>query len=283
MTGRKLRLPDFLIIGAMKAGTTTLYRDMLLNPAIFMPKTKEPKNLCDDAILTDAGQSAYAKLFKGARAHQRCGEASTDYSKLPDRPGVPKRAKQVLGPDARIIYLVREPVARIISHHYHSYVTGKMGSDINREVHEQPRLLDYSRYAMQAQPWIETFGSENILITVFEEFVANRRKAVDLICRFLGVESDGRPIGTSAFNRSEGKPVDTPFWSAVRRSGMYRRYVQPRLPLGVRDRAREAFLPKAPPRPDPPNPETIEFIWGSLQADIRILSDFMGRDDPIWS
>ncbi len=54
-----MRLSDFLIIGPQKAGTTTLYRDLLANPAIFLPIDKEPGNLREDGVLTVAGRSAY--------------------------------------------------------------------------------------------------------------------------------------------------------------------------------------------------------------------------------
>ncbi|MEE9131784.1 MAG: hypothetical protein V3T84_17370, partial [Phycisphaerales bacterium] len=69
-----MTLRDLLIIGAQMAGTTTLYRDLVENPAIFLPIDKEPGYLSEDSVLTDSGRSAYARHFAGAGSHQICGE-----------------------------------------------------------------------------------------------------------------------------------------------------------------------------------------------------------------
>ena len=77
------RLPDFLIIGGMKCGSTTLFRDLDTSPAVSFPAHKEPHNLLDDAVLSGEGKAKYAGLYKHARPDQRLGDASTGYTKLP--------------------------------------------------------------------------------------------------------------------------------------------------------------------------------------------------------
>ncbi len=128
-----MRLPDFLIIGAQKAGTTTLYRDLLANPAIFLPIDKEPGNLCEDDLLTDTGRSAYARHFANASTDQLCGEATTSHTKRPDVLGVPARARRLLGDKLKVIYLVREPISRIISHHHHELTSSEVTCGISRQ------------------------------------------------------------------------------------------------------------------------------------------------------
>lgn len=281
--GASTRLPDFLIIGAMKAGTTTLYRDLLANPAVYFPAVKEPDNLLDDDVFSKTGRAAYCELFRRAKQHQICGEASTGYSKIPHHPGVPGRARALLGANLKIIYIVREPVARIVSHHYHSYSTGKFGPDINVEVRREPRLLDYTRYAMQIEPWIESFGRSNVLILMFEEFVASRRATIRQVSEFLRIPPRDEAVDENAVhNRSDGKPVPSHFWRRIRRSGIYRRFLQRCLPAALRSRLLHIVGPKAPPRPDPPSNETIEFIRESLRDDMDALSAILGRSGPIW-
>src|SRR5262245_34426917 len=85
--------PDFLIVGAMKAGTTSLHRDLNLHPQIFLPEEKEPEGLCHDRVLSARGRRRYARLFRPSRAGQMRGEASTAYTKLPEWQGVPARAR----------------------------------------------------------------------------------------------------------------------------------------------------------------------------------------------
>lgn len=278
-----MNLPDFLIVGAMKAGTTTLYRDLLTNPAVCLPLRKEPNALCSDAVLEPEGIEAYAELFEGKKPGQICGEASTAYTKLPVFSGVTQRALAVLGEKLKIIYIVREPISRIISHHHHALANGQVGDDINQAVRAMPELLDFTRYAMQISPWIETFGREQVLLMRFEDFTADRLEAARTICSFLGIEPQPDLIRTDAvFNKGENKPLGTGLWQTIVRTKAYRKMVRPILPLTIKDRLRELALPKAPPRPDPPQAETVAFILDALAEDLDTLRRLMDRDKPVW-
>lgn len=279
-----MTLPHFLIIGAMKAGTTTFYHDLLSHPGIFMPADKEPHALTRDAVLTDEGRAAYAALFEPATPGQKCGEASTGYTKLPDYPGVPRRAKAVLGPGVKLIYLMREPVARIISHNHHRFTAGifKQG-DIARNLRKHPELLNWSRYAMQARAWIDEFGRDALLLIRFEDYVSDRRAWIARAQRFLGVEPRPDLVNVDVYyNQSEGKPVMTDAWRAVRKYTGYRRFLRPLLPSSIKQRLRSMVLPKAPPRPDPPNAETVAWIIDQLREDLADLRQLMGLDAPVW-
>lgn len=283
VTRSDMRLPDFLIIGAMKAGTTTLYRDLLTNPAVYMPIHKEPNTLCDDAVLTDQGREAYAQLFAAARPEQICGEASTAYTKMPVRQDVPQRAMKILGPDVKLVYLMREPLARLISHHHHMYGIEKYGPDINEEVLRQPDLINFSRYAYQAAPWIETFGPQNIKLIRFEDFVADRRAMTVVLSEFLGISPRPELINTAAvFNKSQDKPLSTGLWKRVARSEVYRTYLRPLLPLTLKDKIRSAALPKGPPTPPPPSPATVQYVYDQLAEDMEQLRVMLGYDGPVW-
>jgi hypothetical protein len=152
------RLPDFLIIGAMKAGTTTLYHDLMRHPRIFLPEVKEPDALLSDNIFTSRNLRKYAQFFHPASLDQLCGEASTTYTKRPTFEGVADRALRLLGENLKLIYIVRNPLQRTLSHHRFLYQLGLMEKDINRVIRSDPTLIDYSRYAMQIEPWLATFG-----------------------------------------------------------------------------------------------------------------------------
>lgn len=87
-----MRRPDFLIIGAMKAGTTTLYRDLVDHPNIFLPEQKEPNTLVMYGSDMRRIIDDYASLFARSPQDAICGEASTAYTKRPDNEGVAARA-----------------------------------------------------------------------------------------------------------------------------------------------------------------------------------------------
>ncbi len=276
------RLPEFLIIGAMKAGTTTLYRDLERNPEVFLPYRKEPSHLARDEVLTPAGLEEFAAFFRRARTGQTCGVASTQYSKLPDLPGVPARARRVLGPEIRVIYIVREPVARIISEHRHDAAVGLIDCGIDEAVRREPHFINYSLYAMQIAPWIETFGRERVLILRFETFVRNRLATVEEVSRFIGVTPRPDLVRPDvAYNESDRKRILRGPLSLISRNVFYKRLVSPYIPLAAKEKLQELLLPKAPPPPAPPSPETVALIRDRVRDDAERLRRIMGCDTPL--
>ncbi len=278
-----MTLPYFLIIGAMKAGTTTLFRDLAANPQVFFPGFKEPKNLADDAVLTDQGRADYARLFNRAGHGQVCGEASTAYTKLPEITGVAERARRVLGSGVKVVYLVREPVSRTISQHYHEVTTRRMTDDINEAVRTAPRLIDQSRYAMQLAPWLDQFGPDHVRVVRFETYVRDRRGVIESVSRFLGI--DPRPDliePDRAFNISEGKPALVGMWRLMRHNPIYKHLVRPIVPQRSREVLGRLLLPQAPARPDPPSLDTVDYILDRVRDDAETLRKFIGADKPLW-
>lgn len=278
-----MRFPDFLVIGAMKAGTTSLYFDLRSNPAIFLPEDKEPTALAYDAVLDEGGRAKYAKLFDSAKPDQVCGEASTGYSKLPEIRGVPERALSLLGPGARIIYLVREPVARTLSHHYHEVTAGTMLGDVDRAVQEHTRLIDFSRYAMQLAPWLDRFGPEQIQVVRFEDYVRDRFGVASAICDFLGVPShlEGLEVDT-VHNRGEDARVPTGWMWRFSRGSLYRSYIRPWVSRPVRTKIRRLVMPPAGERPSPPSLATVDRILDAVEDDQVELQRMLGAEVPLW-
>ncbi len=278
-----MRVPDFLIIGAMKSGTTTLHEDLLTHPGLFAPLDKEPENLLADDVLTESGRAAYASLFAAARPEQRCFESSTTYSKLPDLPGVPERARSVCGPELRVIYVVREPVARIVSQHHHVRATGRIAEPIDEAVRKHPMFLDWSRYAMQIEPWIDVFGPERVLVVRFETFVADRAASIGDVQAFVGVDPRPELVQVERVaNRSAGKPVHNVATRLLAGNPVYRRVLRPALGPRVRERRRRARSSRAAPAAERPAPSTVDWILAETAGDRDRLARLMGLDGPVW-
>lgn len=276
-------LPTFLIIGAMKAGTTTLYRDLLSNTSIFFPTDKEPEALISDDILTGEGHSQYAALFKKAQLRQARGEASTAYTKAPTYGGTADRARKVLGPELRIIYMVRHPVDRIESQHYHEYIAGRVAPDVNEEVRKDDRYVAYSSYAEQLSPWLNNFGSSNIKVVKFEHYVRNRVDVVRDISWFLGVPPQVEGIDTAARyqSRAEARVFPGP-WRALQENFIYRNIVRPSLSIETRRRLRHALLPSAVPQPSTLSEATRSWLWERLEGECSALRSLTGDTTLAW-
>jgi hypothetical protein len=281
-----MRLPEFLIIGAMKAGTTTLCSDLQQSPGIFLPSVKEPHELCRPDVLDPAGRDRYAGFFRGARPGQRCGEGSTGYTKLPWNPEVPDRALELLGPGLRLIYIVRDPVARLESHYRHLVRAGTIDHDIDEAVRRVPQLVHVSRYGMQLAPWIERFGRDQVHVVCFEEYVTDRRGTIDSLCRFLAVPPPAAGTGLrTVLNAGDSlrfpSRATRTVLSPIRRSGLYRRAIHPRLPAPVRAGMRRLLLRKsASPPAAALAPETVAALWREFEEDRRRLTALLGHEPP---
>ena len=182
MTTRK---PDFIIIGAMKSATSTLHEQLALQPDFFMSTPKEPFYFSDDEVFS-RGRDWYLNLFSNAEPNQLCGESSTHYTKLPDYPDTIRRMKSEL-PKIKLIYVLRHPVERLISHYIHQWSQNVFRCDINEAIERYDELVNYSRYAYQIQPYIDTYGRDNILF-VFNEALRIRPQAeLERVAKFLGI------------------------------------------------------------------------------------------------
>ena len=100
----------FLVIGAMKCGTSSLHEQLSRRPNFFLSTPKEPNFFGDDDQFRK-GTVWYESLFAGASPGQRCGESSTHYTKLPDHPHTVDRMHALI-PGARLVYVMRHPIER---------------------------------------------------------------------------------------------------------------------------------------------------------------------------
>src|SRR3954469_22213852 len=102
------RLPDFIVIGAMKCATTTLHEQLARQPGVFMSRPKELNFFSDDETY-GLGLGWYASVFGRAAPGDLCGESSTHYTKLPVYPRAVERMSRAL-PGVKLIYVMRDPV-----------------------------------------------------------------------------------------------------------------------------------------------------------------------------
>jgi hypothetical protein len=204
--------PNFLIVGAAKSGTTSLYRYLGQHPDIFMPEWKELSLFIGDSfgpLHRVKKPSYYQKAFSKVQNQIAVGEASTAY--LFDE-AASKIIKEQLG-SIRIIIILRDPVA--MSYSLYNHQLRKEGETIEdfeaalakeEERQKDPEFkkkcygwhanyyyFQRGLYYHQVKRYIDTFGKENVLIIIFEELVDDLLKKVQNIYRFLGVDDNFVP------------------------------------------------------------------------------------------
>lgn len=260
-------LPSFLIIGAMKAGTTSLYEDLSGVKGIYLPPEKEPNDLIHPDVCTPKGRATYGAKFANAPQGALCGEASTAYTKRPTYDGVAERALQVLGPDLKLIYMTRDPIRRIVSQYHHLWGLELEERPLNQAVLEDETYVAYSNYDLQLAPWRATFGTDQVLVIAFEDYIARRPETLARICAFLGVTAP-QDVNESHRNASDGKRVvkHGSTWSKIAHSDIYLYRIKPLLPTRLRDRLKRALLPQAKSLDDTLNDTTQRELVRRLES-----------------
>jgi hypothetical protein len=287
-----MTLPTFFIIGAGKAGTTSLHYYLDLHPEIQMSAIKEPNFFLDREsdktypVGTITSLDEYERLFDPASAVR--GEASPSYTSHPIRPRVPERIKALV-PNARFIYLVRDPVARTISHHQHLVAIGKE----RRPLHEALRDLSdpfalpetcYSLYAWQIEQYLRLFPPDRMLVVDSAAFLTDRRGTLKRIFAFLSVY-DGfeSPQFDHLFYRSSERRVYPPGYDQF-----VGRVVAPAIqwiPRGIRRSIRSGveralFRPLQEPALDTDLRIRLEALYAEDVARLRALT---GMSFATWS
>lgn len=209
--------PDFLIIGAAKCGTTSLYKRMSMHPQIFMSTPKEPEYFARNDVF-NKGDEYYQNLFSDAEERQICGEASTLYSLTTCFPKTVSRMHNTL-PNAKLIYVLRDPIDRAYSYYTQlvkNYQNATKDFSVNRTFEEcifpdnfpkrkgrdkffspydyhlkdQPEtFLDGSMYMTNIHNYLEFYNRENLLLIRFEDLVENLAGVANQVCDFLNIDS----------------------------------------------------------------------------------------------
>lgn len=194
MDSRTNILPNFIIVGAMKAGTTSLLRYLPQHPQIFMAP-KECHFFSDDANYA-RGLQWYSAQFESACAEAiAIGEKTPTYSFAPEVAG---RIHKHL-PEVKLIWIFRDPVARAYSNYWHVVRNGAEALSFDRAIVEEEERTaknifnGYARrslYADQVERFLGHFGKDQMLFLVLEDFLKDPPGSIKRVFQFLGVDAE---------------------------------------------------------------------------------------------
>src|SRR3990167_3655436 len=268
-----MTLPDFVIIGAMKCGTSSLHAQLAAQPQFFMSEPKEPNFFSNDETFAK-GEAWYRGLFKDAPSGAIKGESSTHYTKLPTYPKTVERLGRLI-PDAKFIYVMRDPVERLVSHYIHEWTQGVITCGIDEAIEKHPELVAYSRYAFQLDPYVARFVRERILPVLFEEMTASPDAELKRIAAFLGAQGDVRwrddleaqNVSSERIRKFPGYEliVDNPVATALRRA---------LIPRALRDKVKSNLQMRGRPELSPARRAAVAEIF---EADLQALTPLVGR------
>jgi hypothetical protein len=270
---------DFMIVGAQKCGTTSLAAQLAAHPGICFCEIKEP-GYFHQVEDWRSGLEAYHQLF-APEDGQICGEASTMYTFLPEWQGTHSRLFDY-NPQLKLVYIMRDPVERVVSSYSHDFVRGFIKGSPERVVFENPAYINRSRYAVQIRPYLELFPRESVLLLIFEEYVADQLDAIQQIGAFLGISAEPFvAIGPVEKHKSVGQwYLKYPALRAMVKSSAFQA-VRPHLSASIRQPIRRRFSNRLETRPYF-SQSLKETIWRFVEDDVRCLEELLDRRLDIW-
>lgn len=299
--GASNQMPDFLVIGAARAGTTALYEALKDHPEVCLTATKETNYFSSkDQELNVVGPGAefinnsitrladYQAQYKAAKQGQMLGEICPLYLFVPAAPGNIREAV----PDVKLIVSLRNPIDQAFSHFlYARHHAIEPEADFLRVLDlEEERLnagwqplFGYSRfprYGEQLARYLDLFPRENLLVMDYADFRTDNQAFLAEICRFIGVDDTYRPDVGGSVNAG-GTPKNRWLQELIMRPNVltaparvmpvsWRRAIRDR--LASRNAGGRETMPEA----------ARAILRDRLADDVAVLSDLLGRDYSHW-
>lgn len=257
-------------MGAMKGGTTSLHRYLAGHPDVSVSKRKETDFFLGRRDYR-RGLPWYSSQFDGRAA--AAGEASPNYTKRHLFAGVPGRISRTL-PEVRLVYVVRDPIARIRSHYIHNYAHGRERQPFSEAVTANSNYVKTSLYAYQLDAFLDHFPRENVLVVDSDALLGQTSSALREVLEFIGVtpEYEAPNLG-KRFHVSTDKRRPSALARHVGHGGL-RRALRPLLPARLTE-----------PQPfEPPelSTEGTRRLADALQPDTERLRKLTGMPFGSW-
>ncbi len=287
-----LPIPNLFIVGAVKAGTTSLHAYLTRHPQAFMSQLKEPHFFSSfelapehDNFMPVIREAAdYQELFRGSQGHKVVGEASPSYLCDLDSAARIKAA----APDAKIIISLRNPAERAYSHYLMESRQGRETRPFEEALEADQRrhrkgwgvsfqYLEQGMYAAQVKKYLDVFGAESVKIVMFEDLTRRTADVMREVADFLEIDPLGFPEGAFAtahnpFEESRGR-----FTRLLMRSKWIRMWSKRLVPQAVRRSIRNRFIFTGGRKPVL-NVETRRTLAAYYEADINRLETLLNRD-----
>jgi hypothetical protein len=286
--------PNFFVVGAAKAGTTSLYAYLRQHPQVFLPKIKEPhffahvrpspemKHLY--AAIND--RSTYLRLFRNAEGYRAIGDASPSYLWDPE---AANRIRRSVG-EAKIVITLRDPVERAHSHYLADVREGVHDLsfyDALRQDMARPKkgwavsllYVELGQYAAQVRRYLDLFGPAQVKVVLFEELKRNSANVLKELAQFLEVDQGAvEQINTSEVHNSYAAPRGK--WAQRMAGAKFSRLLgKTVIPHEVGQFIFERVLLKQAPKPKI-EPEAKRLLCEIYEPEIRELEGILGRPLP---
>ena len=285
-------LPNFLIAGASRSGTSSLHEYLASHPDVFMSRPKE-LHFFDENINYRKGIEFYQGYFNEVDSETAVGEATPlyfPYGLIQESKGewyidkeedVPRRIRDTM-PDCRIILTLRHPVHRLYSQYLKNHWQGKISESFAAWIQNQeeafnsrePRIggVYQNRYGIHLRRWYDLFDESQIKVLIFEEWTQNPYPFMLDVCRFLGI--DPYDFSENAFEKRNPASKYRPRHTKLRLMSKY-------IPRRVKTSLKRLMPEKKRGYPSMKN-HTREWLLDKFESDIQETEKILNRNLDIW-
>lgn len=270
--------PNFFVIGAPKAATTTLCDLLGRHPEVYMWPLKET-HFFD--MRYDRGYEWYESLFNATNQEIAIGEGTPAYTIGKRKtPWIAKEMHKYC-PEARLIYLVRHPIERLGSHYLEMLADGHSFQSLSDALHNDSPLIETSKYWDRLNEYRQYFPDRNILVLFFEDFIKNPHHTVKKCFELLDVDPDFNVGEVTAKNTKEEKLTDRFFMKWLRKQPYYLTLQRRLVPRWVVNNLKSRFR----------KPLKADFTWEKHKLewateyvidDSRKILNFCGKPEDYW-
>jgi len=286
-------LPNFIIVGTPKAGTTSLYHYLSEHPQVFMSEPKEVNYFSKDEIEEQGlyyqdfkakDLKSYEALFNQVRNEVAIGEGSVSYLYYPK---TPQKIKNIL-PDIKIIILLRDPIERAYSHYLMDFRMGLINLSFEEVVYKTSnhkkidlfyqQYIELGLYYKQVKRYVDTFGNTQIKIFLQEDLKNNTEKVIFDLYSFLDIDNS-IIIDTNqqhnAFSMPKNKVIHQLYSSYIIRS-----LIKTVFTKKIKEQIKNIFFERK--KKPKLNYKTKEYLQKIYFEDIKKLESLINQDLSQW-
>ena len=290
------KLPNFIVIGAPKSGTTSLYYYLRQHPNTYLPVQKELHYFSykqlkentngpgDRQVLNSlcANRDEYDKHYASVRAEHAVGDISPSYLYY----GVQKQIQQELGP-IKIIVMLRNPVDKAYSQYMHlvrdqretfPFYKALQAEESRREQGWSDiwRYAESSLYAERLQAYMDCFGRENVHVIIFDEFIKDPQSIMVSLFKFLGLNENVTVNTQEKYNRT-GKTRSIKVANFLNQPSILKSFVKRITPDAWRISLRLKIMDSNTAEKDEMDGRSAEYLRKYFSEDIEKLEELIGK------
>ncbi|MGH6870088.1 MAG: sulfotransferase domain-containing protein [Rhizomicrobium sp.] len=268
------RLPDFIVAGVRKCGTTWLDRCLREHPEIFMPSATKELFFFDR--YWSRGKDWYAGYFGECRAYQICGEVSPSYFASAE---APERIRSVV-PKAKLIFVFRDPVERVVSLYHHLRARGDTALPLAEAIDTMPELLEEGFYARHLAAYRERFPDANIHSVILDDMEADPQTAFRALFNFIGADVRFKPatLNERSYVRREARLHGLARIASAASRKLHAMGLHRAVEFAKRAGAETLVLRKPKAKSEPLDPAIAARLYALYDLEIAELGRMLGRD-----